>query len=63
MSQDSRHHLRRQKGIVAGVCGGLGTFFGINPLWFRILFLLLLIPGGFPGLLPYIVLWVVIPRS
>lgn len=54
--------LRRQNGIIAGVCGGVGEFFGINPIWIRLLFLLLLIPGGLPGLLPYIVLWIVIPR-
>lgn len=55
--------LRRQNGMVAGVCGGLGAFFGIDPVWFRILFVFLLLPGGFPGLLPYIVLWIVIPRA
>ena len=38
--------LRRQRAIVAGVCGGLGVFFGLNPGWFRLLFLLLLLPGG-----------------
>ncbi len=62
MVKSSRHELRRQRGIVAGVCGGLGEFFGISPLWFRILFLILLLPGGLPGLLPYIVLWIIIPR-
>ena len=60
MSNDKK--LRRQNGIVAGVCGGLGTFFGLNPWWFRILFAILLIPGGLPGLLPYLLLWIVIPR-
>lgn len=59
----SDNKLRRQNGIVAGVCGGLGAFFGINPLWFRLLFLFLLIPGGFPGLVPYIVLWIIIPKQ
>lgn len=58
----SESKLRRQDGIVAGVCGGLGAFFGINPLWFRLLFILLLLPGGLPGLLPYIVLWIIIPK-
>jgi phage shock protein C len=53
--------LRRQNGIVAGVCGGLGAFFGISPWWFRLLFLILTLPGGLPGLLPYILLWVIIP--
>lgn len=60
MTQD--RNLRRQNGIIAGVCGGLGVFFGINAWWFRLLFLLLLTPGGLPGLLPYIVLWLIIPE-
>lgn len=54
--------LRRQNGIIAGVCGGLAAFFGISAFWFRLLFLILLIPGGAPGLVPYIILWLVMPR-
>lgn len=54
--------LRRQNGMVAGVCGGLGAFFGISPFWFRLLFLILMIPGGAPGLIPYVIMWIVIPR-
>lgn len=57
------HALRRQNGLVAGVCGGLGAFTGINPWWFRLLFLILLAPGGLPGVLPYVVLWLAIPRQ
>ena len=59
----ANNKLRRQRGIVAGVCGGLGAFYGISPFWFRLLFLILLLPGGLPGLIPYLVLWVVIPRK
>lgn len=55
--------LRRQNGILAGVCGGLGTFFGISAFWFRLLFLILLLPGGLPGILPYLILWIIIPRA
>jgi phage shock protein C len=55
--------LRRQNGMVGGVCGGLGAFFGISPGWFRLLFLILLLPGGLPGLVPYAILWIVIPRK
>jgi len=53
--------LRRQNGIVAGVCGGLGAFFGLSPWIFRLAFLILMIPGGLPGLLPYLVMWLIIP--
>lgn len=63
MVAGERQKLRRQNGMVAGVCGGLGEFFDINPLWFRLAFLLLMIPGGLPGVLPYLILWIIIPRK
>ena len=56
------NELRRQDGIIAGVCGGLGAFFGLSPLWFRLVFILLFLPGGLPGFLPYVVLWIIVPR-
>jgi len=55
--------LRRQDGVIGGVCGGLGAFFGISPFWFRLPFIILLLPGGLPGLLPYLLLWIIIPKK
>jgi phage shock protein C len=52
----SRHNRR-----IAGICGGLGEFFGISSFWFRLLFFILALPGGLPGLLPYLILWLIIP--
>ena len=64
MSKEVQYRrLERQDGMVAGVCGGLGTFFGLNPIWFRILFLILMLPGGLPGVLPYVLLWIIMPRA
>jgi phage shock protein C len=61
--EDRRGVLRRSRRdrIIAGVCGGLGSFFGISPIWFRLGFLIALIPGGVPGLLAYLLLWIIIP--
>ncbi|HCU57672.1 MAG TPA: PspC family transcriptional regulator [Anaerolineaceae bacterium] len=61
----SENKLRRSRHnrIVAGVCGGLGEFFVISAFWFRLLFVILLIPSGVPGLVPYIILWVIIPKA
>jgi len=59
----THNKLRRQNGILAGVCGGLGAFYGIAPFWFRLLFLILMVPGGLPGLVPYMILWLVVPRK
>jgi len=55
--------LRRQRGLIAGVCGGLSEFYGISVFWFRLLFVILLIPGGLPGLVPYLALWIIIPKK
>jgi phage shock protein PspC (stress-responsive transcriptional regulator) len=49
--------------MIAGVCGGLGEFFGINPWWFRLGFLIASIPGGVPGVVIYLLLWVIIPKA
>lgn len=48
---------------IAGICGGLGKYFKIDPTVVRVIFVLLLLPGGLPGILPYLVLWVVIPEE
>ncbi len=60
---NARGALRRSRRdrIIAGVCGGLGEFFGIAPIWFRIAFLISLLPGGVPGLLLYLLFWIIIP--
>jgi phage shock protein PspC (stress-responsive transcriptional regulator) len=65
MSPDERKKLRRsrQNRIFAGVCGGLAEFFGIRPFWFRLGFLLALLPGGVPGFLLYVLLWLIIPNE
>lgn len=49
--------------MIAGICGGLGEFFNIDPTIIRIIFVFLLLPGGLPGLVPYLLLWVVIPQK
>jgi phage shock protein PspC (stress-responsive transcriptional regulator) len=62
---EARPPLRRSRNdrVLGGVCGGLGEFFGLKPLWFRIIFVILGIPGGLPGLVPYILLWLIIPEE
>ncbi len=59
----TRGPLRRSRSnrMIAGVCGGLGEFFGISPFWFRLAFLIALIPGGVPGILAYVIVWLVAP--
>lgn len=47
---------------LAGVCGGLGEYFGVDPTIVRLIFVVLSLAGG-PGLLLYIILALVIPEA
>ena len=46
---------------IAGVCGGLAEYFGVDPILIRIAFVVLAVMG--PGILLYIVLWIVMPKG
>jgi phage shock protein PspC (stress-responsive transcriptional regulator) len=48
---------------IAGVCGGLAEYFGIDATIVRVIAVILLLPGWLPGFLPYVVLWVVVPEN
>ena len=56
------NQLRRQDGIIGGVCGGLGAFYGLNPWLFRIAFLAMIPITWASPIIPYLLLWLVIPR-
>jgi phage shock protein PspC (stress-responsive transcriptional regulator) len=49
-------------GIIGGVLSGLGYYFGIEKVWIRIIFLILLFTFGI-GIIPYIILWIVMPEA
>ena len=48
--------------ILGGVCGGLGEYFGIDPVIIRLIFVILALGWGF-GILLYIIAWIIIPRN
>jgi phage shock protein C len=50
----------RQDRVIAGVCGGLGRYLGVDPVLLRVAFVVLAIAGG-SGILIYIVALIVIP--
>jgi phage shock protein C len=65
MNVNQRPALRRSRRdrMLAGVCGGLGEFFGISSFWFRLGMLIAFIPGGVPGILIYALLWIMVPSE
>lgn len=48
--------------VVGGVASGLGAYFNVDPVWFRILFALSIIFWG-TGVLIYIILWIILPEA
>lgn len=65
MTATQRQPLRRSGDhrVLAGVCGGMSEFFGIRAFWFRLAFVLACIPGGLPGILIYLLCWLIIPKG
>jgi phage shock protein C len=68
MSAPSPHPypLRRSRSdrMIAGVCAGLARHFGLDVTLMRVLYVLAsIVSVAFPGILVYIILWIVIPEE
>lgn len=56
--------LSNRHRMIAGVCGGIADWLGWDPTLVRVLYVILSIcSAAFPGILTYIILWVIMPRS
>lgn len=58
--EDKQLRRSRTDKMVAGICGGLGKYFGLDSTILRLVFVLLMIFAG-TGLLAYLIMWLVIP--
>jgi phage shock protein C len=61
---DTHRKLTRSttNSVLGGVCGGLAEYVDVDPTLVRVGYVALaLLSAGFPGLLLYIVLWVLMP--
>jgi len=48
---------------MAGVCGGPGEYFDLDPTVVRVCYVMLsILSAGFPGTLVYVLLWLLIPE-
>lgn len=52
----------KDRGLIAGVCTGLGHYFGIDATWIKIIFILLIWAGG-AGIIAYLILWIATPKA
>jgi phage shock protein C len=64
MSAEYRKLYRsRKERMIAGVCGGLGEYFGIDPTLVRLLFVVATLFGGPMGPLAYLIFMIVVPNE
>ena len=64
MSAETRKLYRsRGERMIAGVCGGLGEYFGIDPTLMRLLFVVATLFGGPAGPVAYLIFMVVVPNE
>ncbi len=57
-------HRSRSNRIIAGVCGGFAHWLGWNPTLVRVLFVVIsILSVAFPGILVYLVLWLLMPQE
>ena len=61
ISTKQRLRRSRRNRMLFGVCGGMAEFFGISSFWFRLAFLIALLPGGIPGILLYLLFALIMP--
>jgi phage shock protein PspC (stress-responsive transcriptional regulator) len=55
---------RTRERVFAGVCGGIAKYLGWDAGKVRLLYVLLsILSVGFPGILVYIILWIVMPQE
>lgn len=57
-----RLYRSRTNRVFAGVCGGLGEYFNVDPVIFRLVWVVTLFAGGL-GLVMYLLAWLIIPRQ
>lgn len=62
--ENTKRLVRPQnKKVIAGVCAGIADYTGVDIAIIRAIFLFLALPGGFPGLIPYLILWIAMPKT
>lgn len=64
MNTPTKRLTRPQDGkIIAGVARGMANYFNVDVVIIRIIWVLLLVPGGLPGVVPYVIFWLLMPKE
>lgn len=61
MTSRKRLYRSRTDRMIAGVAGGIASYLDLDPTLVRLVWAFTFLPGGVPGLLLYLIAWIVIP--
>ena len=56
-----RLYRSKKNRVIAGVCGGLGDYFDVDPTLIRLIWVLFMFTGA--GILAYIIAWIIMPEK
>lgn len=64
MENKQKKLVRPKEGkVIAGVAKGIADYLDVDVTVIRLIWVLLLLPGGIPGLILYTICWLVIPQE
>ena len=61
-SSTKKLYRDKENSLLGGVMSGLGHYFGVDPLWLRIIMVILFFGFG-TGLVLYLILWILVPEA
>ncbi len=64
MATETKRLVRPNKGrMIGGVAAAFANYLNIDVTVVRLIWVVLLLPGGLPGFLPYLLCWILIPEE
>jgi phage shock protein C len=60
--EPKRLYRSRTDRKLAGVCGGIGEYFGVDPVLIRLLLIIFTLAGG-GGVVAYLIAWLIVPEG
>jgi phage shock protein C len=61
-TEPKRLYRSKKDKVIAGVCGGIAEYFNVDPVWVRLIAVLLALLNGV-GIILYIIAWILVPKN
>ena len=61
--ETKRLYRSKKQRIIAGVCGGIGEYFNVDPVPIRLLWVIATLLTGGAGIIAYLIAWLIVPEE